>query len=418
MYKISIITVGDEICIGQIVNTNVAWIAFKCTELGAMVFTHSTIKDDEIALNDELNRLIPQSNLVIITGGLGPTHDDITKQVLTKYFDDKLILDVKIAEDLKARFEKMNRLFTERNKTQALVPSKATPIENSVGTAPGLLFEKNNTKIVALPGVPAEMKHIMENSILPLIKNEIIKHKHKVNIYKNINVAGIVESNLADLIGDTNEFLNGNSLAFLPSYKGIRLRIGVTADDFGSGFSEIQRIEQILDSKIGKYIVSTGDITLSKKIGEILAEKKKTLSVAESCTGGMLGAEFTSNPGSSAYFEGGCIVYSNKTKEQILKIDKNILLEKGAVSREVAEQLAKNVRDLFNTDYGVGITGIAGPSGGTEEKPVGTVWIAVSSNNKTLSEKFIFSNDRAINRERSVGAALTLLNKLITEIEL
>jgi len=415
MYKIAIITIGDEICIGQITNTNASWIATKCTELGAMVITHSAIRDDKEALISDLNRLIPQSNMIIITGGLGPTHDDITKSVLTEYFKDELILNSQIADNLKARFEKMGRVFTERNLSLAFIPSKAIPLDNQIGTAPGLLFEVNNTKIIALPGVPSEMKYIMENSVLLIVKDEIIRNNYEVNLYKIINVAGIAESDLADLIGDTNEFLDGNSLAFLPSYKGIRLRIGVFAKDFDSGFNEIKRIEGILFKKIGNYIFSTGETTLSKKIGELLTIRKKTVAVAESCTGGMLGAEFTSNPGSSIYFVGGCIVYSNEAKEKILKVDKELLLTKGAVSKEVVEQMAENVRILFNTDYGVGITGIAGPDGGTTEKPVGTVWVAVSSNSLILSKKFVFTQDRAVNRERSVGAALTMLHQLIMD---
>jgi nicotinamide-nucleotide amidase len=409
MFKIALISIGDEICIGQIVNTNASWIAAKCTGLGAEVFTHAVIRDDKNNLINELNRLIPLSELIIITGGLGPTHDDITKNVLCEYFNDDLILHESTLEYLDEIFQLRGFKLTERNKEQALAPSKSQVLSNSVGTAPGMLFEFNGKFIVSLPGVPAEMKYIMNNSVLPFFQRKIAERNDNVVLYKNLNTTGIAESKLADLIGEPKDFLNGGTLAFLPSYRGVKLRIGVTADNFQKGKLKLEEIENIILHKAGKYIFGIEDDSLVSSVGSLLTNANKTVSVAESCTGGLLGAEFTSVSGSSTYFKGGIITYSNEAKEKLLNVNSKILTDCGAVSEQVASEMASNVRILFNTNYGIGITGIAGPTGGSEEKPVGTVFIGLADEKSVSVKKFVFSNDREINRERAVGTALTML---------
>ncbi len=411
MLDISILTIGDEICIGQIVNTNSSWIASQCTKLGANVKYHSSIHDDKIDMLSEIKRLSSQTDLLIITGGLGPTHDDITKPVLTEYFNDKLEVHQETLKYLQGFFKKKGRELAGMNEGQALVPTKAKPLFNRVGTAPGLLFEENNKYFVALPGVPSEMKAIMTDSVFTLIK-DLIKHRNEdVLVFKTLQVAGIVESDLASLIGDPYQFLDGGTLAFLPSYKGIRLRIGVKATSFDIAQDKIKKIEDIIRSKAGEYIYGVGDDSIISKIAEILIANKQTVSVAESCTAGLLGAEFTSISGSSAYFSGGVLAYSNEIKGKILGVNKNTLLNYGAVSEECAKELAMNVRKKFDTEFGISITGIAGPTGGSQDKPVGTVWIGLSDNEETIAKKYVFGNDRVVNRERSVGAALSLLLK-------
>ena len=417
MFKVSLISIGDEICIGQIVNTNASWIAAKCTNIGASVTAHSVIGDDRDELISELDRLVPKSGMVILTGGLGPTYDDITKKVLTEYFKDKLVLHEPTLKYLEKLFKIRGYTLTERNREQAMVPSKAKILDNKVGTAPGMLFEHNGTYIVSLPGVPAEMKYIMSNSILPHIENIISETNEDIVFYKNFITSGIPESMLADLIGDTEKILESGTLAFLPSYKGVKLRVGISARSFKEAEKRVNKIGQYLYNRAGRFIIGTEDESLSSIVGKLLSELNATISVAESCTGGMLGAELTKISGSSKYFTGGAIVYSNMTKIKILGVDEDILEKFGAVSEEVAKELAKNVRIKFGTDFGIGITGIAGPTGGTKEKPVGTVWISLADENVCIAQRFVFSNDRDVNRERAVGTALNILLKRLMEFK-
>jgi nicotinamide-nucleotide amidase len=413
MFDISIITIGDEICIGQIVNTNAAWIAGKITSIGANVKLHSTIGDNRDSLIDELNRLLPISDLVILTGGLGPTHDDITKNVLCEYFGDDLVLHNDTLKYLKKIFSLRGYHLTERNMEQAYLPSRCLVLKNEVGTAPGMLFEEKGKFVISLPGVPAEMKYIMNDSVIPFIKRKIAERNDNVVLYKNLQTTGIPESKLADMIGEPKEFLGDGSLAFLPSYRGVKLRIGVSGKNFETAREKLKKIEKVIFEKAGGNIFSADDESLVSKVGSLLSERNLTVAVAESCTGGLLGAEFTSISGSSVYFSGGVIAYSNEIKEKILNVSKDSLVQFGAVSEQVAFELARNVRDIFKTDVGIGITGIAGPTGGTEEKPVGTVFIGLAFGDNVKVKRFVFSTEREVNRERAVGTALTmLLNEL------
>lgn len=409
MFDISIITIGDEICIGQIVNTNAAWIAGKATSTGANVKLHSTIGDNKESLINELNRLIPLNDLVILTGGLGPTHDDITKNVLCEYFQDKLILHNDTLDYLKKIFSLRGYTLTERNMEQAYLPSKCIVLKNEVGTAPGMLFEENGKFVISLPGVPAEMKFIMNDSVIPFISSKIAERNDYVVLFKNLQTAGIPESKLADMIGEPKEFLGDCTLAFLPSYRGVKLRIGVSGKNFDTAREKLFKIEKTINEKVSGNIFSADDESLISKVGSLLSERNLTVAVAESCTGGLLGAEFTSISGSSKYFSGGVIAYSNEIKEKILNVSKNNLMKFGAVSEQVAFELASNVRDIFKTDVGIGITGIAGPTGGTVEKPVGTVFIGLAFRDNIKVKRFVFSTEREVNRERAVGTALTML---------
>ncbi len=412
MLTLSILTIGDEICIGQIVNTNAAWIAEQCTRIGCKISIHSTIGDDIHIIINELKRLLSQSDAVVITGGLGPTHDDVTKAALCEYFNDNLVLHQPTADYLNSMYARRGQTVSERNSTQALLPSKATILPNSRGTAPGMWFEENNKVVVSLPGVPREMKGLMEEYALQRL-SERAAETEGVQLFKTLLTTGITEANLADLIGEPTEFLNGGSLAFLPSYQGVRLRIGVSAESKSDAQSEQSRIEQYIRSKAQKFIFGENDQTLASVVAGLLVEKKHTVSVAESCTGGMLGAALTDIVGSSAYFEGGVQVYSYSAKENLLGVRRETLTKYGAVSKETVEEMAVNVRSKFGTSYGISISGIAGPGGGLPEKPVGTVWIGLADEHGVFAQKFVFGNERIINRERSVGCALEMLYRTL-----
>lgn len=414
MFNISILTIGDEICIGQITNTNASWLANQCTALGANVVIHSSIGDVKEVIINELNRLLAFSDFVIITGGLGPTHDDLTKPTLCEFFNDKLLLNDESLKNIEDIFIRRGYRLTERNKAQAMLPSKCTPLINKMGTAPGMLFEENGKYVVSLPGVPNEMKFIMQNSVLILIERIIKEKEHSVVLFKSLLTTGIPESMLADLIGKPEEFMEGGTLAFLPSYSGVKLRIGCEGNNFSEAEAKIKKIEELIRSRAGKYIYGEDNESIASQVGKLLVRKNQTLAVAESCTGGLLGGELTEIPGSSAYFVGGMITYSNEAKINELGVNKKTIEDFGAVSKETAEEMAVNVRYKFHSDYGVSITGIAGPDGGTEEKPLGTVCIAVSMNEKVVSHKFVFSVDRTINRQRAVATALAMLLGEIT----
>lgn len=408
MYKISILSIGDELCIGQTINTNASWISQKLISTGAFLLTHSTIRDDEETIISEIDRLSKISDLILVTGGLGPTHDDITKKVICKYFNDELEINEEVLQKLKDWFERRGRDFYDRHKLQAMLPKKAVILPNEVGTAQGMLFEESDFSLVAMPGVPREMKFIVMDSVVNYVKDKIEKNKNPVQIYRTIKTAGIPESNLAELIGDL-DFLGSVSLAYLPSYKGVRLRIGLSGENRGDVESDLLEAEKIIVSRVGKYISSFGEEDLAETVGKLLEKKGLTLAVAESCTGGLLGANITEIPGSSKYFLGGVISYANSAKINQLNVLEEVLNSFGAVSEETAIQMAKSVREKFGSSFGISITGIAGPGGGSDQKPVGTVWIGLSDKYDSFAKKYVFSKDRQINRELSVGYALTLL---------
>ena len=410
MLKVSILSIGDEICIGQIVNTNAAWMAKEVSAKGAAIVRHYTVGDDADEIKSGLKELLSISDIVLLTGGLGPTHDDMTKAVLLDFFNDELSFHDESYRNILELLQKRGIVPTNQIKQMAMLPKTCLPLANAVGAAPGMLFEYNNKHVISMPGVPNEMKYIMQNSVLPLIEKTIRNRKEDVVLYKTLITSGVAESVLADKIGIVDDFLGANEhLAFLPSYRGVKLRIGVESKDFESCRAELKRIESYITEKVGEYVVASEDIPLSAVIGRKLIEKGETLSLAESCTGGLLGAEFTDISGSSAYFLGGIIAYSNDIKENILGVNHQTLLEHGAVSRETAEEMARNVREKFQASYGISITGIAGPTGGSPEKPVGTVWIGLSTSGKTIAQKFIFTTDRDVNRKRAVGMALSMI---------
>jgi nicotinamide-nucleotide amidase len=411
--NVTLCSIGDEVRIGQVINTNASWIAAACTAIGCTVGEHVTIGDEASLITSTLDRLCLVSDVVIMTGGLGPTHDDITKDVVAVYTHDTLTESAEWLSHLNAWMSQRGRELTERNQRQALLPSRATILPNPHGTAAGMLLHHNGTVLVVLPGVPTEMKAIMDQSVLPWLAARIAESTVASTTYRTLMTVGIAESSLADLLGDPSQFLGTSTLAFLPNYLGVRMRVGATGTTQQERNDELDRVCSYIYERAQRFIYAEGEHSLAEVVGRLLTERGETLSVAESCTGGLLGAACTDVSGSSAWFMGGMLVYSNESKIQQLGVDASVIDQQGAVSEPVAIALANGVRSRFGTTYGIGITGIAGPTGGSEAKPVGTVWIALAGPTVTDVHRFQFGNDRRITRERSVGAALGLLWKII-----
>ncbi|MBU3699015.1 MAG: competence/damage-inducible protein A [Candidatus Kapabacteria bacterium] len=411
--RVALISIGDEVLIGQVVNRNAAWLAEELTLIGCSVAEHVTISDTAEQLTSTIDRVRTSCSVIIMTGGLGPTHDDITKDVLTSYTSDRLVMSEQWLAHLHDWMRERGREVTERNAAQALVPSRATILPNPIGTAPGLAIDHAGCLLVALPGVPTEMQHIMLDHVVPMLGDRLRESAGARAQYMTLLTAGVAESTLADMLGDPSDFLGNATLAFLPSYHGVRLRIGMRHADEAVRLQELWRVRDHILQKAGKYVYGSDKQTLAEVIGTRLRERGETLAIAESCTSGMLGARLTDVVGSSAWFLGGVMCYSNESKVRDLSVREATLAAQGAVSVEVAKELAEGVRTRFASTYGIGITGVAGPGGGSVEKPVGTVCIAVAVSGHCVSTRFQFGNDRYVNRERSVGAAMAMLWRLL-----
>ena len=409
--KAEIITIGDEILIGQIVDTNSAWMGEQLNLHGIEVFQITSVHDQHDHILEALANAEKHADLVLITGGLGPTKDDITKKVLCDYFNCELELNEQVLANVTERLTKRNVSMNQLNKDQALVPSKCTVLNNSTGTAPGMWFEKNETIYVSMPGVPFEMKSIMSEEVLPhLAKNG----KAKSIYHQTVLVYGIPESMLAEKIEAWETALpDFIKLAYLPSQLMIRLRLSAYGNQMESLQQEVSRQISQLKLIIPEHIFGYNSDTLAGVTGKLLKKADATLGIAESCTGGMIAHLFTSNAGSSAYLKGGIVAYSNEVKMGLLGVQQKTLEAHGAVSKEVALEMAQGVQRTLNTDYAVATTGIAGPDGGTAEKPVGTVWIAVISKQNIKLERYTFAHNRERNILRSSQATINLLRQLL-----
>ncbi|MBN1253371.1 MAG: competence/damage-inducible protein A [Bacteroidales bacterium] len=409
--KAEIITIGDEILIGQIIDSNSAWIAEQLNLNGIKVNQILSISDSEKHILDTLSNISKETDIVIMTGGLGPTKDDITKKTLCNFFDSKLIFNDEVFKDIEKFFETRNIPLLEENRKQAELPEKCTVIRNYFGTASGMWFEKNGQVFVSLPGIPFEMKELISGGVIPLIKE---KFKLPVIIHRTILTHGIPESSMAKIIEDWETNLNKNlKLAYLPSPEHLRLRLSIIGDDKKELESIIEYAEIELTKLIKKSIFGYEKQTLQEVIGIILKERNATLSTAESCTGGNIARLITSINGSSSYFKGSVIAYSNEIKEKILNVNKGDIEKHGAVSKEVVTQMALGIKKLFNTDYAIATSGIAGPDGGTDEKPIGTTWIAVAGPDGISVKKYSFGTRRDINIRRASSKALDKLRKFI-----
>jgi nicotinamide-nucleotide amidase len=407
-----IITIGDEILIGQIVDTNSAWMAQQLNELGIKVKQISSVSDNKQHILDALREAENRADIILITGGLGPTKDDITKHTLAEYFNSTLVLNEEALENVKIIFARFRREVTEVNRKQAEVPHNCTVIQNSQGTAPAMMFEKNGKLFFSMPGVPFEMKSIMEHSVLPMLKQRFVGN---TLIHENILTVGIGESFFATEIEDIEEALPSNiKIAYLPKLGQVRLRLSAEyKGEFDT--TELLKIKKSIVERVHKHVVAEKDISFEEAILELLIANQSTLSTAESCTGGYIGHLLTSIAGSSRAYEGGAVSYSYDLKKSILGVLQETLDTHGAVSKETVEEMALGAIRKFNTTYSIACSGIAGPGGGTEDKPVGTVWIAVANKNKVFSKKFQFGNLRMQNIERTAVQALYMLFKMIKE---
>jgi nicotinamide-nucleotide amidase len=413
--KTQIISIGDELLIGQVINTNASWIGEQLTLAGFEVEKVQVISDNKNAISSMFESLCGNVQLVIITGGLGPTKDDITKTVICDFLSSKLVLNENVVANIQALFLKRGILVSETNRKQAEVPEACRVLQNKNGTAPGLWFEKNGTTYIALPGVPFEMKVLIADQIIPML---IEKYNPPCIVQKTIHIQGIPESHLSDMLETWEESLKqkGFALAYLPHYGVIRLRITGRGSDKEKLMHEIDSFIQSLKAIISDDIFGFDYDSIESVIGEILIEFGKTVGVAESCTGGKIASMITSVPGSSAYFKGSAVTYSNEAKKKLLDVSTENLTNFGAVSQQVVEEMAQGARLLFNTDFGIATTGIAGPDGGTPDKPVGTVWIAIATTSAVISKKFTMGNLRDVNIARTAVTALGMLRKVMLNL--
>ncbi len=406
--KAEIITIGDEILYGHILDTNSQWMCQTLGDLGVKVNYRSTIGDNEEHILKAFDEARRRSDLVFITGGLGPTEDDLTKPCLAKFFDSEMELNEKALEEVTQFFKSRGRELNELNHGQAVLPVKCEMLSNKVGTAPGMLFHENDKVFISLPGVPLEMKYIIENEAIPRIKE--LFHM-PVILHRTIKTIGIGESFLAPKIQDwANNLPDHISLAYLPSLGMVKLRLTAVGPTLESLKTEVNdQIEKLLPLA-GKYIFGFDSDTIEEALGKILKERGLTLSAAESCTGGYFSHRITSVPGSSSYFHGGLISYDNSVKVKKLGVPADVIEKYGAVSEEVVKYMAENIRKELSTDIGVSVSGVAGPEGGTDEKPVGTVWICFADGEKTIAKKLSLGfRSRSVNIELSALAVMNLI---------
>jgi nicotinamide-nucleotide amidase len=405
--KAEIINIGDELLIGQVVNTNASFMAEALNKSGIMVNRITSISDNENEITAALDEAFSRVDIVISTGGLGPTKDDITKQVICSYFDDELVMNQQVYDHVAGFFKNRNLVFSKVNQMQALVPSRAKVLFNENGTAPGMWIEKNNKVYIASPGVPFEMKALLTDKIIPELRKRF-NISNQIS-HRTIMTTGMGESMLAERIDEWAESLPDNiKLAYLPKPGMVRLRLSQYTNGSGSD-KHIDEYVYKLEKLIPELIFGYDDIQMEEVIGELLKKNNYTISTAESCTGGYISHLITSIAGSSAYYKGSVVSYSNEIKKRVLQVSQDDLNNFGAVSKQVVEQMALGVQKLKNTDFALATSGIAGPDGGTDEKPVGTVWIALASPEGVHSELFHFGEHRGRNITRSSQAALNML---------
>lgn len=412
-----IITIGDELLIGQVIDTNSAWLAQKLNELGVEVIQRRAVGDRKDEIFRALNSLHSHTKLVILTGGLGPTRDDITKKTLAEYFEQELIFHEETLRHITNIFTKLGREVNELNASQAWLPSGCTPLKNMYGTAPGMQFEKNGVYYFSLPGVPYEMKALFESYIQPFIREKLTPDYQIVHAV--FHTQGIPESILAKRLENWELNLPPQlKLAYLPSAGAVRLRLTARG-------KKNEDLKAILDAQskklrelLGADLYAEGDEPLEVVVGKLLKTNHKTLALAESCTGGYISHLITSVPGSSAYYMGGVVAYDYVAKEVALGVNHDDIVNFGAVSSQVVVQMADGARSVFNTDFALSASGIAGPDGGTPVKPVGTVWIGIATPTQTRAYLFRFGNDRMRNIRKTALAALDLLRRALSDSDL
>lgn len=402
-----IITIGDELLIGQVVDTNSAWLGSTLGDDGIKVIQITSVQDNAAQIVQAVNDALSRADIVLMTGGLGPTKDDITKKTLAEMFGMKLVRNEQVYEMVGKQLLLRGIAFTELNQGQALVPDGCTVLPNRNGTAPGMWFERDGKVLISMPGVPFEMKALVKDEVLPRLRKHFALD---ANVHRTIITFGLAESILADTIASWEEALPPYlHLAYLPSALCIRLRLSAYEIDRQKAEQEIESQIEKLSKVIPHYIIGSEDDSLESVTGTLLKTRGETLATAESCTGGNIAHRFTAMPGASEYFKGGVVAYSNEVKIALLGVDPESLNRYGAVSQSVAEQMAEGVRRATGATYGISTTGIAGPTGGTPEKPVGTVWMAVATPNGVFSRRMVFGSVRSQNIERASSNCINLL---------
>jgi len=408
-----IISIGDELLIGQVINTNSSWIAESLNVSGIKVYQSLSISDNKEHILKTLEESMSRSDIIIITGGLGPTNDDITKETLCEFFDSKLVFNKKAYKNVEEIFRIRGFKVNEINRQQAEIPDCCIPISNNNGTAPGMWFEKNGKIFVSMPGVPFEMKPMMEDFVIP----KLLKHFKTNAIYhKTILTQGVGESYLSEIISNWEDNLSENmKLAYLPQPGIVRLRISAYGESEEKLKKEVELKTKELQKIIPDEIFGYDNDKLEEIIGKLLIKSGASISTAESCTGGAIAKMITSVPGSSNYYIGTVVAYSNEIKEKTLGVKRQTLIDNGAVSEEVVKEMAIGVKNKFNTDFAIATSGIAGPGGAVEGKPVGTTWIALASPNDCIAQKFLFGEHRGRNIRKAALTALNMLRKRLTK---
>lgn len=412
--KVEIINIGDELLIGQVINTNASWMGTILSEHGFEVIKISVVSDERAQIENAISAAMEKSDIVLISGGLGPTKDDITKKVLAEYFDSEMYFNEEAFHNIENLFKSRGFKITSVNKAQANLPKKAKAIPNKNGTAYGMWFDKEEKVIVSMPGVPFEMKTMMENEVIPRLEAQFKPEKY---FQKTIMTTGVGESFLAGIIEEVEDNLPEHiKLAYLPRPGLVRLRLSARGVDEQIIKEEIQaEVDKIISVLGEKIVFGYDDISLETALAQLLVQQNKTISTAESCTGGHIAHMLTSLAGSSRYFHGSVVSYSNEAKNEVLGVSSKDIEKFGAVSETVVRQMAEGVRRQLNTDYSMATSGIAGPDGGSDEKPVGYTWIAVSGPKGTVSKVHQLGEHRGRNIMRASLIALNMLRVMILE---
>lgn len=417
LMKVEIITIGDELLIGQIVDTNSSQIGEILNDFGLEVSMTTSIHDDHDQIIQSISEAEKRADIILITGGLGPTKDDITKKALCDYFNCSLVENESVKNNVKGLLKKLDIPFNSLNAGQYMVPEKCIVLPNKIGTAPGMLFEKDNKIFISMPGVPKEMYDLMNSEVLPFLKKKNVSRKSI--FHKKILLSGISESSLSEKIESWETSLPSYiKLAYLPNPERMCLRLSAYGDDKAKLKTEVSRQVEKLKKIVPEYIFGYDEDNMAGVVGKLLMKKNTTVGVAESCTGGNIAHFFTSNSGSSDYFKGGVVSYTNEIKKEVLGVKKETLDKYTVVSREVSIEMAEGAKRILSTDYAISTTGFVGPTGGTKDIPMGTVWIAVAGKRGSVAKKFIFTMDRKRNIVRASQAAINMLRLfIISEIK-
>lgn len=406
MKRASIISIGNELLSGQTVNTNAAYLGEQLLSIGIPVFSTYIIGDDIESIVRSFNLACNDADFVVATGGLGPTDDDLTRQALAKFLCSELQLQENLLERIETFFTSRNRQMSSKNKIQAYIPAGAKALANNLGTAPGIMAELKGKSLFALPGVPSEMKQMFEESVLPELRRLSIE---QAVVVRKLRCFGTGESNIAELLGDIMQRGRNPLINCTVNHGVITLHIIATAKDKNLAQQMVEKDEKILRDKLGELVYGTGEQTLAEVVGEELAQKKQTIAIAESCTGGCIAKLLTDIPGASRYFTHGWVTYSNDAKTSELGVSAHLIEQHGAVSEQVSEAMAQGARKNAGTTFAIGVTGIAGPSGAGEQKPIGLVFISVDSDNGCETKRFIFHHDRDSIRLRTAQTAVNMV---------